>query len=258
MKCVYIFTALTFDKGSVARASPRPLPQFNHYKWECKGFLFTNDPSRVGTIQGWNIVEIDKEISEKYYTRKIARYVKTHSHTLLPECDVSVWVDGNIVLNSNFISLIDKFYSSPYDFQSMQHPNRRYMYEEIRLCHRKKMDPRPIKFIDQKNFYVKERFPDRSGLMETKIVFRKTKEVIACLNDLWWTNINRFTVRDQCSLMFCLWKLKIKFNAINYSTVKKYIRQVKPPPRSTNMYGQPSEPRLSVKYYSISRPYSRR
>lgn len=250
MKKVCLFTALTFDKKSVPRAKPNPLPQFNHYNWNCEAYLFTNDIRRVGKVSGWKIVEIDKKVCGKYFTRKIARYIKTRPHTVLPECDVYVWIDANIIVSPSFISFVDDFYKSEFDLQSMTHPSRRFTKDELKVCYKQKLDPTPIKFIHQQNFYNRAKFPDKQGLLETRVIFRRSTKLIECFNELWWNNINRFTVRDQCSIMFALWKLDIKFNSISYTAVEKSIRLAKQPSCSTNVYSIPTKTLLKT-YYSM-------
>lgn len=237
MKRVCLFTAITYERGTAARAKITPLPAFNHYNWTCEAYLFTNDPSRVGKVEGWNIIKIDDAICKKYHTRKIARYIKTHSHCLLPECDVSVWIDANIILLPPFIAQVNSFDNSSFDLQSIIHPKRKYTYDEINICQSHKLDPNPINFTKQKNYYIKEHFPDHRGLLETRIVFRKTTKLIECFNELWWNQIDHFTVRDQCSVMFALWKLSIPFNAIPYSELKKCMKIVTPPAATTRRYG---------------------
>jgi len=257
MKKVCVFTAITFDKGKPGRASPCNFPELDNFKWKCEAYLFTNDVNRVKNAKGWKIVELDSSLCKKYHTRKIARYVKTHPHTLLPECDVSLWIDGNIVLKPTFIDLIDKFCQSSFDFQSICHPNRQSTFDELRICHSKKMDPRPINFINQKVFYTMERFPDKQGLYETKIVFRRSTEMMSHFNDLWWNIINRFTVRDQCSVMFALWKLNVVHNSLHYRDIRPHARQVAPGAHSTNSYGHGVSRRL-MKIYHNTRSYNRR
>lgn len=244
MKKVCVFTALTFEKGKPARAKIQPFPQIKHFKWECEAYLFTNNVARLGTISptrkwnGWTVVELSPELCEKYYTRLLARYVKTHSHSLLPECDVSLWVDANMVVRPSFISVVDAFDQSKFPFQSIKHPARMSTYREIDVCYQRQMDPKPEMFRKQKQFYFNERFPDRGGLFETRLVFRKDNEIIHCLNELWWSTIRRFTVRDQCAIMYCLWKLQVPYVMVTYKSIQKIFERKPEGFGSTNTYGR--------------------
>ena len=62
-------------------------------------------------------------------------------------------------------------------------------------------------FFKQKEFLKQKKFPNKYGLGENNIIYRKhhSPEIIDIMND-WWDMIINFSKRDQTSLAFVMWK----------------------------------------------------
>ena len=63
---------------------------------------------------------------------KIARYVKTHPEELLPEYEVSLWMDANIIISSN---VVYECFVKHYDYgtlvATMKHTKWNCVYDEM-------------------------------------------------------------------------------------------------------------------------------
>ena len=89
--------------------------------------LFTNEISghKAGV---WQIRPI--EYKNKDNTR-ICRYIKTHPGSLLPDYEVSVWIDSNIqILSKEFYDRIVELDETGILISCMSHPERKCIYEE--------------------------------------------------------------------------------------------------------------------------------
>jgi hypothetical protein len=200
-----IFSAITGDRGETnTRSTLRPIHGVDAY-------LFTNIPGMI-CPRGWKLIKLENK--DGLYARKLARYVKTHPHTLLPPHDVSVWIDGTVEVKVN--DVFKKFckFDNGIILRCAVHEKRTCTYQEIKTCKAMRLDPDITNFDAQQLFYEKEHFPWNWGMLLTRVIARKNCPDTQRFNELWWEQIHRFSVRDQCSVMYSLYKTKIIFDAI--------------------------------------------
>ena len=89
--------------------------------------LFT-DELKEKHIGVWEVRKVDYSNSDK---TRIARYVKTHPHTLLPQYKATVWLDANLEISSSFIyERCIELCESKTQLASIKHPTRDCIYDE--------------------------------------------------------------------------------------------------------------------------------
>ncbi len=156
---------------------------------------------------------------------KIARYIKTHPHKYFPEYDVSIWVDGNVLIRGDLKKYIDKIKSAGMSFGAVTHPRRNCLYDEADSC--KEMNKDDAEIIDsQVARYRHLCIQPETGLIETNffITFHHDPAVQNALT-LWWSEIERFSRRDQLSVMYALNKTGLGWYSLledNYSIRNHY------------------------------------
>src|SRR5690606_17984208 len=57
-------------------------------------------------------------------------------------------------------------------------------------------------------------YPEKNGLYENAFIFRRNNNEIKKLNEMWWSEYQTGTERDQFVLMYCLYVLSVEVNAI--------------------------------------------
>jgi len=139
-----------------------------------------------------------------------ARYVKTHPHTLLPEYEVAVWVDANIIISGDIVPYIEKVLNSRSTIGSVEHPSRDNVYQEAAECLKQGKDSTDD-INKQVSFYRKQRF-DGSGLVESGFLIYNlnNKEDVINFCTLWWNQINSYSRRDQLGYGYAVYKSKVK------------------------------------------------
>lgn len=169
-------------------------------------YLFTNS-SEIDRVGVWQVVQVDYKISDII---KIARYIKTHSHTLLSNYAATLWMDANLqIIDDYFYSEVEKLYQSNVEFASVQHPERSCAYVEAFTMTkwRFEQDSVAIKWC---NKLLKESYPGNNGLYETNIVYRRNCPIVSTFNESWWQCISSFSRRDQFSCNYVLWKHRVQ------------------------------------------------
>ncbi|MEJ5177561.1 glycosyltransferase domain-containing protein [Erwinia sp. MYb416] len=144
---------------------------------------------------------------------RLNRIYKFMPHRFLSDYDESLYIDGNIKIagknlsNAFDFALKNKMISIP------PHAERECIYEESLACLRLgKGEPDRIK--KQMQFYKNEGFPEKYGLYENNIIFRKHGcEKIKTIMEEWLEMITKFSSRDQLSLCYLFWKSNIPCEA---------------------------------------------
>lgn len=135
---------------------------------------------------------------------RIARFVKTHPHQLLPEYDSLIWIDGNISINCDIHKYIDMISKEGTSLAMVPHPFREFFTEEVEACkHRGKDDPKVIDL--QASHYLENGLNQYTGLFETGVmVMNMNDPELATFFTTWWREIEKFSRRDQLALAWTL------------------------------------------------------
>ena len=163
-------------------------------------YMFLDDPKGneyVFNVNGTPYFDDDSARS--------ARYVKTHPHILLPGYEIAVWVDGNILIRKDLSELIERFAQSGLPVGGIPHPVRTSVYGEAEACIRKnKDDPEVIR--KQMSRYEADGF-ECDDLVETNLLmFRLDHPKLSPFLNIWWSEIEKGSRRDQLSFNYSLRK----------------------------------------------------
>lgn len=176
-------------------------------------------------------------------------------HYLLPNYELSIWVDGNIEILSDLTSLFDVYpFSRDRPIGFFTHNRRNCIYEEGQEVIRTgKVPDKAVK--EQLAIYRTQNYPANNGLVSGAVILRQhhSPGSIQLMND-WWKEIDTYTVRDQLSINFVMWKNKIDlFEILENAYENKYYRKkaTKNINFSTNMGGRLSAGNPSFKELNI-------
>jgi len=150
-------------------------------------------------------------VEPKQGLRRWARHYKAMPHRYI-DADVWIWVDGNVRLLADPREIVERYLGDA-DLAIFRHPDRDCLYVEAEFCAQKhKDDPKTLK--RQAMRYLQEGMPHKWGLPETRCVIRRNTESIRALNEAWWAELERYSVRDQVSLPFVCWQAGVKWHEI--------------------------------------------
>lgn len=130
-----------------------------------------------------------------------AKYYKLHP----PEgYDYTIWVDGSVKITSRFFA--EYMVGQAKDKWALfQHPWRDCIYEEAKEAHdmAKYLDQPIMKQVES---YRREGMPEHYGMPSCGIIARSKwgKEI----NEAWWEENLKWTIKDQVSFPYVLWKQK--------------------------------------------------
>ena len=142
---------------------------------------------------------------------RIPRYVKLHPELLLPEYEASLWLDASLTPARVIVERAFALPESGALFSTHPHPIRNSVYDEV-LAVLKYGRGDSGEVLRQLRFLLSEQFPEKNGLKETCILFRRhTDPAVVDFDRLWWEQICRFSNRDQLSCDYVLWKTGLPF-----------------------------------------------
>ena len=159
--------------------------------------LITDVPVR----SGWrNVVEPSPE-----HPRMAAKRPRCRPD-LYTDCDTSLWMDGSIhVLDDRFIRLVREKLQD-HELVLWDHPEERdCLLQEAQHCHDwPKYRDGPL--LAQAEHYLAQGVPEHFGLWALGSIARRHTERMRAVGDAWLAEMERWTIQDQVSLPYLLWR----------------------------------------------------
>jgi hypothetical protein len=159
--------------------------------------LVTDVPVR----SGWrNVVE-----PSKTHPRLAAKRPRCRPD-LYTDCEASLWMDGSTyVLSDRFIPLV-RVKLELHELVLWEHPeDRDCLVDEARVCH-DWPQYRDEPLFAQVEHYLSQGMPRNFGLWATGSIARLHTDCMKRFGDAWLDEMERWTIQDQVSLPFLLWR----------------------------------------------------
>ncbi|MBD3268495.1 DUF616 domain-containing protein [bacterium] len=151
--------------------------------------------------------------------RLASRKTKILSQEHFPDEDMTIWLGGWIRMTGDPEALAKKYLRN-HDIAAFAHPHRSSVFNEARMCIRMgKGNPKLIQ--KQMEYYRRTKFPDDRGLSACFVLFRRVTQQMERFEQRWWRQIQNFSVRDQLSFEFVLWRMGIEINRIPWDEFSK-------------------------------------
>ncbi|MGQ4876933.1 MAG: glycosyltransferase domain-containing protein [Promethearchaeia archaeon] len=171
-------------------------------------------------VYPWEVIVVKRKFKNP---RLENRMYKILSHRFLEDFDISIYIDANYTILDDLSKYVEDWLG-PNDIALQKHKKRNCIYKEMKQCITKLQSLTPSeKTIIRKQIenYRKEGFPENYGLTDNSFIIRRHTEKIKELNELWWKQIITYSIRDQLSLMYVLYKLKIDYSIIPIPNQRK-------------------------------------
>ena len=171
--------------------------------------LFTNNPE-IKDSGVWKVVRIPSEQwqgrSERENNILLSRKVKMLPHKYLPEgAEWSIYIDADMVIKRPLTELLNNLHLETL-FAACRHSYCKSVQEEIADLLVKNM-VRQEQVQLQWNKYKEWGFKDNLGISENGLLIRRHNDArVAQLMELWWKEYQNGCLRDQVSLMPCLYR----------------------------------------------------
>jgi len=190
---------------------------YNHVYVKDKNVDFIYFTDEDVQLCGWKTKLIEKPHEDN---TKSARYFKCNPHLVLPEHDISVWIDARFNIKSrNIKSFVSEHFGKKDKIACYPHLRdieNGCLYIEGFVCGGASLDDEQV-ILKQLERYNKEGYPRKNGLFATGIIIRRNNEQVNKFNEIWWNEIQRGSKRDQISQMYAAWKADVKVKPIEGS-----------------------------------------
>lgn len=156
----------------------------------------------------WKFRPIPEELNGLSKVKQ-QRGVKILAHRYLADYDISVWVDGAVIVRGNIKEYLKTLDFDKYSVFVPEHPARKCIYAEKDACVRiKKIKGDEVALAEkQMKRYKEEGFPTNYGLVQTNVMMRKHNDQYSKdLMEKWWSELKDYSHRDQLSFNYALWK----------------------------------------------------
>lgn len=179
-----------------------PVPQDVDVDWYC----FTDDPGLSSEV--WKVVVEPGRFGDP---RLDARWFKMQPHRCLPEHRWTIWVDGNIRIDSGrFVR--ESVTVAGGGLAMFRHPQRDCVYAEARALARLGSGcPGGRLMAQQVEHYRAAGHPRRWGLWAGGVLVRdSSRPVLRELGEQWLAECERWTTRDQLSFPVVARRLSLR------------------------------------------------
>ena len=171
--------------------------------------LFTNNPE-IKDAGVWKVVQITSEQwqgrTERENNILLSRKVKMLPHKYLPkESEKSIYVDADMLIKEPLTRLLKDLREKTL-FAACRHSYCGSVREEINDLKAKGMVD-ATQIGNQWQRYTEWGFNDNLGISENGLFIRRHNDAhVAQLMELWWEEYQNGCLRDQVSLMPCLYR----------------------------------------------------
>lgn len=162
---------------------------------------FSNTP----LPDGYGLYDVRTAPYEHPDVRRIARFVKTNLAHLLPDYDTVIWIDGNLQLTAPIDRLLTRMQEEGLSVAAIPHPIRATVQEEAEVAIRHGLDEAEVIREQMRKYEETEPGLVEERLIESNfMIFDMTDPRVARVTDLWWSEIQAHSKRDQLSLNYAL------------------------------------------------------
>jgi hypothetical protein len=153
-------------------------------------------------VPGWRMRRV---AADGFSPNLQAKHFKFFPHVHLADYEASLFVDASIVLHGEVDAFVARWLAHE-NFAMWQHPQRCDAFEEVAAIVLFEK-ARPQEIAPQADFYRKAGLPRGTGLMEACFIWRRHDHApVRELMSLWWDEVSTWTLRDQVSLCFLMWR----------------------------------------------------
>jgi hypothetical protein len=142
-----------------------------------------------------------------------ARYIKTHPHIVLPDHEISVWIDAAFQIRNVQYSRLESLLGKR-SIAAFPHPDRDCAYEEAATV--RQLGLASTEAVDRTTRALRsEAYPEHAGLTAAGFLVRRHRDasLVAAMDD-WWEMIRTLCVRDQISVNLALTRHGISANQV--------------------------------------------
>lgn len=203
MNKICVYTCITGDYDKV-----------NELSFKEKGidyYLFTNNKSIKSNT--WKVIYIE---NGKLDNIRLARKMKVLGNDITNKYEITVWIDGASYIKKSVKEFIRKYCDfNENSLVGFKHGLRDSVFLEAIECIKLKKDNKSI-IERQIEKYKQMNFDDNNGLIESTIIIRKSNDKVLkkTMKD-WFSEIKKYSYRDQLSFNYVADKNNLKFKLLN-------------------------------------------
>ena len=169
--------------------------------------------------------EVRKVVPTSEDPVRSAKLYKITPHRFFPDHDISIWIDGNFLMENNIVPQIDVLMGSKdmaaFDHNQTMADQRSCIYKEYdSIIELGKKEGKPKDDLElmktQVDRYRKDGYPRDYGLICGGVLIRRhNKPDVIRAMERWWREITGGSRRDQLSFNYAAWKENFRYSVIN-------------------------------------------
>lgn len=163
----------------------------------------------------WNIQKVKANVNDD---RRASRIYKMSGYNFFPDYDYYLWIDSNCTITADPLPFIINKLNNV-DICFAEHPTRKTVFEEIKVVRDiwKEYDV----CDNLEKLLINTNYPKEYGLIAGNRFFYKNETKPKIFLERWYEEYMKWSVRDQLTANYALWKTDTKFRYISYQIMNK-------------------------------------
>jgi hypothetical protein len=150
-----------------------------------------------------------------------AKMFKVLSHQWV-NADVSIWMDGRLTLRVPAEKLVDDLLEDN-DMVLFSHALTNRLSGEVELIREYRASQMGY-VVEQCEHYLRSGLPDECNMLSGSFLVRRHTESVKRFNSIWWSEICRWSERDQMALPYAVRSVpELKLRVVPYGFVTDYF-----------------------------------
>jgi len=173
-------------------------------------FCFYDVMPQKEVRSAWRMLKAIHHPPIKRNGKLVAKWYKMQSHKIrkLSSYQYILWVDGSVqIKHRNFVR--DMVHTTSNSICVFRHPWRNCLYAEYEKVKASSECRVNDVLLNQIKAYAGIRYPAKNGLYCCTVLGRYRTERADRVMDAWWEEINKYSMRDQISFPYVLWKNRV-------------------------------------------------
>ena len=148
--------------------------------------------------------------------RRQSRYFKMLPHAVLPNHDVSIWVDSCLKLINPLSKLVESLDLDASSLFIPEHPNDGNVWEQFQTIEKYGLEEPEMLQKTYKALRVSGHNLDDVKLTENCIIIRTQATDAIMFNELWWMYYNRLSQRDQLTSPLAMQASNVRLQYLDF------------------------------------------
>ena len=185
------------------------IPLLHAEQSEHLDFIVLTDGELDAAGTGYQVRRLEKQFDDPVVA---SRYPKINSHRVLPEYDITVYLDANLMIVHPDVAAFATAVVAEHPIAQFLHHERNCTYQEAEAVVARQLSDKDL-VGQQVSRYRAEGLPEEFGVANNCIIIRRHHDAaVIKASEIWWEEYVGYSKRDQIASEYARWRAGLTIN----------------------------------------------